>query len=233
VIIEYKESEDYSIIDQGYSYLNLLLNHKGDFQLALERKLDQRVKVDWSQSRIIFIAKRFNTYQLAALSQNLPFELWKYTSYHENIVSFEQLKPMFEQARGLPVGKTARKVEREIKVYTLEHHLEKKNDTVKSIFSKLQQKILDLDPEIREKIKKHYIAYEAKSNFAELVIQASAVKVYVDIPIDELKDPAKMARDCTKVGHWATGDSQFKIHSIEDVPYAYELIKQSYYKNQK
>lgn len=60
VIIEYKETEDYSIIDQGYSYLNLLLNHKGDFQLALERRLNKRMDVDWSQSRIIFIAKSFN-----------------------------------------------------------------------------------------------------------------------------------------------------------------------------
>ena len=78
VIIEYKESEDYSLIDQGYSYLNLLLSHKGDFQLALERRMNVRMDVDWSQSRIIFIAKSFNAYQLGASNPNMPFELWKY-----------------------------------------------------------------------------------------------------------------------------------------------------------
>ena len=154
VIIEYKESEDYSIIDQGYSYLNLLLSHKGDFQLALERKANRRVNVDWSQSRIIFIAKSFNAYQLGALSQELPFELWKYTSYQRSIISFEQLKPMFAQVTGRPIGKIAKKVEREIKVYTLEDHLNRRNSTIRSIFNKLQQSILNLDPEIREKIKK-------------------------------------------------------------------------------
>lgn len=232
VIIEYKESEDYSVIDQGYSYLNLLLSHKGDFQLSLERKLNKRVNVDWSQSRIIFIAKSFNTYQLGALSQNLPFELWKYTCYKGDIVSFEQLKPMFAQVSGLPVGKVAQKVESEIKVYTLEDHLGKRDNSVKTVFGKLQQAIFNLNPEIREKIRKKYIAYETKSNFAELVIQASAIKVYIDIPIGELDDPLKIAKDCTKVGHWATGDSQFKIHSIDEIPYSIGLIKQSYERNQ-
>jgi predicted transport protein len=232
VIIEYKESEDYSVIDQGYSYLNLLLSHKGDFHLALERKLNKRVNVDWSQSRIIFIAKSFNAYQLGALSQNLPFELWKYTYYQEEIISFEQLKPMFAQISGLPVGKIAKKVEREIRVYTLEDHLGKRNSTIRSIYSKLQQAIFNLNPEIREKIKKKYIAYELKSNFAEFVIQSSAVKVYLDIPINELHDPSKIAEDCSSVGHWGTGDTRFKIRSIDDVPYAVELIKQSYERNQ-
>jgi predicted transport protein len=232
VIIEYKESEDYSVIDQGYSYLNLLLSHKGDFQLALERKLNKRVEIDWSQSRIIFIAKSFNAYQLGALSQNLPFELWKYIFYEGGLISFEQLKPMFTQVSGLPMGKLAQKVEKEIRVYTLEDHLRKKNDTIKNIFEKLQQAIFSLNPEIREKVKKHYIAYELKSNFAEIVIQSSAVKVYLDVPINELQDPAHIAQDCRNVGHWATGDTRFKIRSINEVPYAAELIKQSYERKQ-
>ena len=227
VIIEYKESEDYSVIDQGYSYLNLLLSHKGDFQLALERKLNKRMELDWSQSRILFIAKSFNTYQLGALAQNLPFELWKYVSYGDALISFEQLKPQFAQVSGLPVSKIAQAVEREIKVYTLDDHLGKKGDVIKDIFEKLQQAILSINPEIKEKVKKHYIAYEMKRNFTELVIQASAI-VYLDIPIGELRDTAHLAEDCSKVGHWATGDTRFKIRSCDEVPYAVELIRQAY-----
>ena len=33
VIIEYKNSKNYSVIDQGYTYLSLLLNNKSDFIL--------------------------------------------------------------------------------------------------------------------------------------------------------------------------------------------------------
>ena len=33
VIIEYKKGSSYSVIDQGYSYLSLMLNNKSDFIL--------------------------------------------------------------------------------------------------------------------------------------------------------------------------------------------------------
>jgi predicted transport protein len=231
VIIEYKESEDYSVIDQGYSYLNLLLNHKGDFQLALERKLNKRIEVDWSQSRIIFIAKAFNAYQLGALSQNLPFELWKYVAYDEGIISFDQLKPQFTQAYSMPKGKIAQEVEKEIKVYTLEDHLKRRPEKIKEILEKLRQAILDINPEIKEKVTKKYIAYEMNRNFTEFVIQSSAVKVYLDISTNELNDTAHIAQDCSNVGHWATGDTRFKVYSTDEVPYAIGLIKQAYEKS--
>ena len=231
VIIEYKESEDYSIIDQGYSYLNLLLNHKGDFQLALERKLNKQMKVDWTQSRIIFIAKSFNAYQLGALSQNSPFELWKYVPYEDAIIEFEQLKPMFTQGASIPKNKITEAVEKEIRVYNLDDHLKRRPNEIKSIFEILQKSILSLNPEIKEKIMKKYIAYELKKNFTEFVIQSSAVKVYLDIPILELKDRAHIAQDCSNVGHWATGKTRFKVNSNDEVAYALGLIKQSYEKN--
>ena len=204
VIIEYKESEDYSVIDQGYSYLNLLLNHKGDFQLALERKLDKRVNVDWSQSRIIFIAKSFNAYQSGALANNLPFELWKYTSYEDKLISFEQLMPQFTNGTIIPPSKLTQKVGREIKVYTIEDHIGKRSENIKALFETLRRGIINLNPEVKEQAKKQYIAYKLNGNFTELVIQASAIKVYLDIPVSQLKDRMGIAKDCTKVGHWAT-----------------------------
>lgn len=231
VIIEYKESEDYSIIDQGYSYLNLLLNHKGDFQLALERRLNKQMKVDWSQSRIIFIAKSFNAYQLGALSQNSPFELWKYVPYEDAIIEFEQLKPMFAQGTSMPINKIAQAVEKEIKVYSLDDHLKTRSEDIKEIFEKLQRATLNFNPEIKEKVVGKYIAYEMKRNFAEFVIQASAVEVYLDIPFQELQDNARIAQDCSNVGHWGTGETRFKVHSVDEVPYAVGLIKQAYEKN--
>jgi predicted transport protein len=231
VIIEYKQSEDYSIIDQGISYLNLLLNHKGDFQLALERRLNKRIDVDWSQSRILFIAKSFNAYQLGALSQTMPFELWKYIPYEDEIIGFEPLKPQFAQTIGFPSTKIAQAVQKEIKVYTLEDRLRGKNENIKQIFSNLREAILNLNPEIKEKVTKHYIAYELTRNFTEFVIQASAVKVYLDIPIRELQDAAHISQDCSNIGHWATGDTRFKVRSPDEVAYAIGLIKQSYEKS--
>ncbi|MDT8781738.1 MAG: hypothetical protein IAX22_03710 [Candidatus Bathyarchaeota archaeon] len=233
VIIEYKETEDYSIIDQGISYLNSLLNHKGDFQLALERKLNKQMKVDWTQSRVLFIAKSYNAFQIGAYSKDLPFELWKYTLYEQGIIGFEQIKQQFTKTTSLPIAKIAPAVVKEIKVYTLETHLQGKSEEIKELFEALQNAILKLNSEIKEKITKKYIAYELTKNFTEIIIQASALKIYIDIPISGIKDPGHIAQDCSKIGHWATGETRFKIHSKEEIPYAIGLIKQAYEKNIK
>ena len=57
VIIEYKRSKNYSVIDQGYAYLSLMLNNKSDFILEFNENLNSSLKrndVDWSQSRVLF-----------------------------------------------------------------------------------------------------------------------------------------------------------------------------------
>ena len=52
VIIEYKKGSSYSVIDQGYTYLQLLLNNKSDFLLVLSQhfnKVFNTNEIDWSQ----------------------------------------------------------------------------------------------------------------------------------------------------------------------------------------
>ena len=63
VIIEYKKGHSYSVVDQGYSYLSLLLNNKADFVLEyFERSGNplRKQEVDWSQSRGIFASLKLS-----------------------------------------------------------------------------------------------------------------------------------------------------------------------------
>jgi hypothetical protein len=80
VIIEYKKGVNFSVIDQGYAYLALLLNNKADFILEYNEHMDKNLRrndVDWSQSKVIFIAPQFTTYQLKSIEfKDLAFELW-------------------------------------------------------------------------------------------------------------------------------------------------------------
>lgn len=65
VIIEYKRDKTFSIIDQGYAYLSLMLNNKADFILEYNEYKNKTLKrndVDWSQSKVIFISPSFTTY---------------------------------------------------------------------------------------------------------------------------------------------------------------------------
>ena len=50
VIIEYKRDKNFSVIDQGYAYLSLMLNNKADFILEFNENSNETLKrqdVDW------------------------------------------------------------------------------------------------------------------------------------------------------------------------------------------
>lgn len=225
VIIEYKENEKDNVINQGLFYLDWLVDHKGDFELLVQHKLGQTVNVNWDAPRLILIAQSFNEYDKYAvnrISENI--ELKKYILYDNDVLFVDNVV--------LPGKKTTTKKSKKTKIvykeYTVEHHLENKNPKIKELFRELQERILKLDEKINEKPLKHYIAYEMDRNFAEIVVQANALKIYLDISKEDINDPGEFVEDCTQVGHWATGDCVFKISSMDDIEYALSLIKQSY-----
>ena len=64
VIIEYKRDKNFSVIDQGYAYLSLMLNNKADFILEYNENMDQNIKrddVDWSQSKLCLYPHHFQS----------------------------------------------------------------------------------------------------------------------------------------------------------------------------
>ena len=66
VIIEYKRDKNFSVVDQGFAYLSLMLNNKADFILEYNEQTGSNLKkndVDWSQSRVIFVSQSFTTYK--------------------------------------------------------------------------------------------------------------------------------------------------------------------------
>jgi hypothetical protein len=46
VIVEYKKGNSYSVIDQGYTYLQLLLNNKSDFLLVLSQHFNKVLRME-------------------------------------------------------------------------------------------------------------------------------------------------------------------------------------------
>lgn len=102
VIIEYKRGKSCSVIDQGLSYLALMLHHKGDFILEYNQLTGSNLNprdINWSLCRVIFVANSFTTHQQIAVNfKSLPIELWEVRKFDNNTFLFQQLKP-FE--RGL------------------------------------------------------------------------------------------------------------------------------------
>jgi len=96
VIIEYKRDKNFSVIDQGYAYLSLMLNNKADFILEYNENCKDTLKrddIDWSQSKVIFVSPSFTTYQKEAINfKDLPIELWEIKRYNNNTVNYSQIQ---------------------------------------------------------------------------------------------------------------------------------------------
>ncbi|MCM8797699.1 MAG: DUF5655 domain-containing protein [Candidatus Omnitrophica bacterium] len=225
VIIEYKESEKDNIINQGLFYLDWLVDHKGDFEMLVYNKCGQKVKVNWDEPRLILVAQHFNEYDKYAvnrISDNI--ELWKYTYYENDSLLVERIN-LTKEDKQKQRTKTKKIV---FKEYSYDDHLRGKSSHIKNLVMKLKEKILELDSRIEEKVKKHYIAFALERNFCEIVVQAGALRVHLDIEKAKLKDPQNIVEDRSQKGHWATGDSVIKLTDEAEIPYLMGLVKQSY-----
>lgn len=234
VIIEYKRDRSFSVIDQGYSYLALMLNNKADFILEYNERTGSSLKrddVDWSQSRVLFVASSFTTYQQNAINfKDLPIELWEVKIFDNNTVGFNQLlsPESNESIKTVTKNKTIEKVSKEVKVYTVDDHLQVASDSTKRLFAELRDRILALGTEIEERPKKKYIAYRSKTAFVYIKLQRGQLKIWLTNPISGLADPQGIARDVSNVGHHGGGDTEVLLSERSNLNYVLGLIEQSY-----
>jgi predicted transport protein len=237
VIIEYKRDKNFSVIDQGYAYLSLMLNNKVDFILEFnETQKDtlRRDDVDWSQSKVMFVSPSFTSYQREAINfKDLPIELWEIKRYNNNSVNYSKIQAAGAQESVKTISRqdeTIEKVSREIKVYTEEEHLTSGIDATKELYDKFKNAILNLD-ELEVQPKKKYIAFVGKTNVVDIEIQRNALKMHINLRKGELEDSKNLTRDVSEIGHYGNGDFELQIRNDENLEYIMSLIKQSIKKN--
>jgi predicted transport protein len=239
VIIEYKRDKNFSVIDQGYAYLSLMLNNKADFILEFNENLDKTLKrtdVDWSQSRVLFVSPAFTNYQREAINfKDLPIELWEVKRFENTTVSYEQIQKAGAQESIKTISKadkTIDNVTKEIKVYSEQEHLENISDEIKELYEKFKSAIQNLN-NLEIKPKKKYIAFVAGTNVIDILPQKKALKMWINMNKGELDDTKEITRDVSKTGHWGNGDYEIQIRDDENLEYILSLIKQSIKKNRK
>ena len=150
VIIEYKKGKSYSVIDQGYSYLSLMLNNKSDFILEYNENKKNSIKrgdVDWSSSKVIFISPSFNTYQKNSVNfQDVPFELWEIKKYSNNMISLNQHQSSSKESIQNLEGKKnsiIKDVGKEVRVVSEDELFVGKDEGIHDLFQQMKEKILD------------------------------------------------------------------------------------------
>jgi predicted transport protein len=232
VIIEYKKDRNFSVVDQGMAYLNLMLNNKADFILEYNESSNsshslKREEVDWSQSRTIFISPEFTKYQQHAIG----IQLGEVHKYSNGLLVFNEVKSPSTKEPITAIAKNnavAKKVTEEIKVYTEEDHLKSVDDKVKEMYSELKSNVLILGKDIEVRPKKQYVAFRRKQAFVSIVFLRSKLKAYLNIEIDQINDPLKKARDVKDIGHYSSGKTEIIINDSGEISYALTLIKQAY-----
>ena len=92
VIIEYKLDKNSSIISQCLFYMDWLVNHKGDFEIAVRNKFGDKEKVVWNNPKMILVAQDYNKYDKYAVNQiNYDIYLYKYVYYQSGELYLENI----------------------------------------------------------------------------------------------------------------------------------------------
>jgi predicted transport protein len=240
VIIEYKKGSSYSVIDQGYTYLSILLNNKSDFILEYNEVKDKTLKrdgIDWTQSKIIFISPKFSEYQKNSINfKNVPFELWEITQFQNQTIGLNKIETNSEvniNTTSSDEKSVVKRVSEEIMTIDEEYHLGKSTnrpDSVIEVYQKLKERILQLGDDIEQKFNKQTINFKRYSVFTDLIIYNKGVVVVVNLKKGELDDPLQKTEDLSEKGHWGNGDYKLLVKSEDDIEYCMSLIKQSYNK---
>ena len=166
VVVEYKKNKNFSVIDQGYAYLSVLLNNKADFILEYNENSESPLKkkdVDWSQSRVLFVAPSFTPYQRESINfKDLPIELWEINQYENKSLILNKISPIgaVESVQTVqPKSDTVSTATKEIRTYTEEELLNNCSDEIVEGFHNIREEIHQIDNNITEKIMKTMICY--------------------------------------------------------------------------
>lgn len=235
VIIEYKRDRNFSVIDQGVTYLNLMLEYQANFIVEYNESCQENLKrnqIDWSQSKIIFISPSFTDYQKQSTNfKDLAIELWEIKRFENDLVSINPIKksksaPSIKKVQQTKDSALA-KVTKELVVYDEDYHFKDKSDDILELYESFKNAILTLSPDLEISPKKLYLAFkQGKNNIVSIRLQNNSLKIWINAKKDNLDDPKKLTKDVSNIGHWATGDYELTVSDTKNLEYIMSLVKQ-------
>lgn len=238
VIIEYKRDKSFSIIDQGFAYLSSMINNKAEFILEYNEKLEKSLKrddVDWSQSRVMFLANSFTPHQMVAINfKDLPIELWKVNKFNNETILYDQIEASntSESINKISKNKVIENVTREIKKHTIDDHFKSDWKKSRELFEIIRERIMTLDDRIEENPNPtFYIGYKiGSSNLISIHTYKSKIVICISrTHPSDLKDPEKKAvLRLNSMKHYNQHLTDISVKDENDIDYALFLVKQAY-----
>jgi predicted transport protein len=249
VIVEYKKGHSYSVVDQGYSYLSVMLNNKAEFILEYNEQTGRQLKrsdIDWTSSRVIFVSPSFNSYQKNSVNfRDVPFELWEIKKFDDDLVAFEQWRSSStESIEKLSSGNKSSvisKVSSEVKVLSEKDHVSNLSDGLNPVWTKLREKLVDF-ADTSFFVTKGYISWK-RENTAVCFIHFRKKRLQIEILRGNIKengerskgfftvdDPKGMTGD--RSWNWKSGAQGhvyiIGLKDLSDLDYVMFLLEQKY-----
>lgn len=237
VIIEYKKIESSELINQSLFYLHWIRDHRGDFEIATQKSLGPKAKVDWGDVRVICIAPNYKKYDLHAVQvMGANLELWTYRLFKNDSLYLEEVLQKSYAGSGdgksqkmVAAGKKAAAT-RAAGTYTIDQHFKGKPEKITQLAQAISDFIMGLDPAMEEAPKKFYIAYKISQNIACMELHKQRIRLYLKLNPKRVKGPPKITRDVSKIGHYGTGDLELSICNSGDFESAKRFIELAYQK---
>ncbi len=236
VIIEYKRTTDENVINQGLFYLDWLFDHRGTFELLVQKELGQEAadSIDWSAPRLLCIAGNFTKYDEHAVQQiNRNIELIRYRHYGKELLLLELVnavtatqRPSISCSDSLePLTASPRGRQR-----TVQENLEAASRELTSVYESLSVYLTSLGDDVHIKTLKYYFAFRRLKNFACVEIRPQVATLVICIKLMPTQDNLieGFTRDVTNIGHVAPGNLEITIKSEADLERAKPLLLQSY-----
>lgn len=239
VIIEYKKVESSELITQSLFYLSWIHDHRGDFEITVQKVLGSTAAVDWSDIRVICIAPNYKKYDLHAvqvIGENI--ELWTYrlfdnqTLYFEEVLQKSYTSPTTAASSNknpvmVAAGKKAA-LTRETATYTFEQRLTEKPQEIQELARSVQEFIMGLDSAIEEVPRKFYIAYRTTQNIVYLRVSKERVGLHLKLNPDEVAGPEGISKVAS--GYSDTKVLEIFIKSQADLDATKPFIEMAYRK---
>ena len=234
VIVEYKRATNQNVINQGLFYMDWPLDHRGEFEMLVLKKLggDTADSIDWSAPRLLCIAGGYTRYDEHAVEQmNRNIELIRYRRFGDGLLMLEMVNAISVPSPSPDGGKKGGPGPTKPGKYKeISEVLAALDNPLQDLYQAVRDHILALGDDVQEKRLKYYVAFKRLKNFACVEVRPtkSEVIAYLKVDPDKVDLFPGFTRDVREVGHYGTGDLKVKIRTQEGLELAKPLFQKSY-----
>jgi hypothetical protein len=226
-----------------------MLNNKAEFILEYNERKGKQLKrdgINWSSSRVIFIAPSFNTYQKNSVNfKDVPFELWEIRKFEGGLIVLEEQisssTESIESVAGANTNSVIKTVANQVRVTSEEQLLFGMSRDLAEVWQIFREKLLEL-PNTSVHTTGSYLSIQFEGSalirvrYRKAALNCELIRgnVYPEGKSSrkffEIDDPKGVSR--IRTWKWKSGVTgsvyNFSVKSLEQLDYAMYLVKQKY-----